>query len=803
MPAFLPIVSKFDSSGLKKGESSLKKFSKIAGGIAAAAGAAVAGIAVAGVREFVKFDEALNKSTAIMGDVSDALRTEMSDAARDVAKQTRFSAEEAAESYFFLASAGLDAEQQIAAMPQVAAFAQAGMFDMATATDLATDAQSALGLASDDAAENQANLTRVTDVFVKANTLANTSVEELATALTSKAGNALKTVGKDVEEGAATLALFADQGIKGQRAGTLLTNTLFGLTDNAQKNSGAFKRLGIEVFNSEGELNNMADIAADVTNAFDGMSEEQKLAEISALGFTKQTREGVLALVDNEDTLREYEDAMRDAGGTTQEVAENQLATPGAQFDLLKSSVQDLLLEFKPLAIFLGDLAEGFRPIVDSLGPKLREFFERITPSLENAGESFKNLGQSFKDGEQTIGGVVSGIFEKMGEFFTGEGFSNFLENLMELRQTILNNLIEIIPAIAEAIAEAIPAIIEALVEALPAVLEGAVEMFNSLVEALNIIIPLVIDALVGAIPVIIDALVTSLPQILEGAIELFNGILDGFITVLPTVIEAIIEAIPVIMEALIEAMPQILEAAMELFFGIVQGLIETIPEILTAIIEMIPELTTQIVEMLPDIITAGFDLFMGLIEGLIEATPKIITALIEMIPKLTEALLEEGPKMAQAGLDLLIGLRDGLLDNLARIASSLASKIGNAIKGAVESFFGIQSPSKLMMGIGSDVMAGLQKGIENNQDLAVGASLEMASNVKLATESAFEEIGEAGTVSSAAAAQTFETRGQGGGTFNITINAGAGTDPVSVGRAVVDAIKRYESVSGKVFANA
>ena len=37
----------------------------------------------------------------------------------------------------------------------------------------------------------------------------------------------------------------------------------------------------------------------------------------------------------------------------------------------------------------------------------------------------------------------------------------------------------------------------------------------------------------------------------------------------------------------------------------------------------------------------------------------------------------------------------------------------------------------------------------------------------------------------------------------NITINAGLGTDPVALGREVTNAIKRYESVSGKVFASA
>src|SRR6056297_81617 len=285
----LPIVTKFDSKGIRGAEASLKKFGKAAGVAAAAATAAVAGIAAASVREFAKFDSALNKSISIMGNVSDTLQEDMANTAREVAKSTTFSAEEAAEAYFFLASAGLDAEQQIAAMPQVAKFAQAGMFDMALATDLATDAQSALGLTVTDAQENLENLTRVTDVFVKANTLANTSVEQLATAFTSKAGTALKTVGKDVEEGAAALAVFADQGIKGERAGTLLTNTIFGLTDRVEAVPEKFEELGISIFDASGNLNNFADISESFTGALSDMTTEQKIATLSQLGFTKQS----------------------------------------------------------------------------------------------------------------------------------------------------------------------------------------------------------------------------------------------------------------------------------------------------------------------------------------------------------------------------------------------------------------------------------------------------------------------------------------------------------------------------------
>jgi len=41
------------------------------------------------------------------------------------------------------------------------------------------------------------------------------------------------------------------------------------------------------------------------------------------------------------------------------------------------------------------------------------------------------------------------------------------------------------------------------------------------------------------------------------------------------------------------------------------------------------------------------------------------------------------------------------------------------------------------------------------------------------------------------------------GSTYNITVNAGMGTDGPEVGRKIVEAIKRYERTSGQVFANA
>jgi len=379
----LNIVSKFDQKGLKKAQDSLRKF---ASGAVKAAGAAVAGVGVIGVqsvRSFASFDAAMTKSIAIMGDVSDTMRNDMSEAAREVAKQTTFSADQAAESFFFLASAGLDAEQSIAAMPQVAKFAQAGMFDMALATDLATDAQSALGLTSDDAAENLENLTRVTDVFVKANNLANTSVQQISEALTNKAGAALKVAGKDLEEGAAVLAVFADQGVKGTEAGEKLNIALRDITRAAGRAPEKFEALGLEVLDADDNLRNMADVVDEFTEVLGPMSDATAAVTLEQLGLTRGVGDAIKLLLGGGDSIREYEAALRDAGGTTEQVANNQLETLSAKADLLRSRIADLGIAIgTSLAPLADDMIAQLGPTIDSLEAPLIKMFEELAPKI-------------------------------------------------------------------------------------------------------------------------------------------------------------------------------------------------------------------------------------------------------------------------------------------------------------------------------------------------------------------------------------------------------------------------------------
>ena len=851
----LPILTKFDSSGIAAAESSLGKFGKVVGGIATAAAAVTAGIAAKGLKDFADFDAKLQESVAIMGDVSSVMRDDMAEAAKLVGLNTKFSAEEAAESFYFLASAGLTASESIAALPQVAAFAQAGMFDMATATDIVTDAQSALGLSSDDAAENFENLTRVTDVFVKAATLGNTSVEQLGAAMTSKAATALTVLGKSVEEGAAALTVFADQGIKGERAGTLLTNTLNGLVKQSQKTPGAFEKLGVAVFDADGDMRNMADIVGDLETGLEGMSVEAQSAALSQLGFGEQTKEGIAALLGNSEALREYELALMDAGGTAEEVAAKQMNSLTGDLILMNSAFANASLvigeAFEPAA---RGLVGALTPIVKELTPLLAEILDDLSPKIERVAQNISEFVIALSSGEGRAD-LFQNISDSIKNFFTGGGLKDALLAFNQFRFDLIKSILDALPGILEgfvkilplviaflanefiptlidqfvmistelvrvladslpmiiqAIADTIPGILAALSEMLPVILDrllsfipevltAALEIFNSLIDALLIVVPQLITSVIELLPQLVETVLGMLPEFIGSALELFNGLITALVEIIPMLLTSILDALPSILLTVVGMLPELLQAGIKLFMGIVTAVVDILPELLVAIVSLLPEITAAVVGMIPELLVAGIDLFLALVTALIDATPEILTAIIGLIPEITGALISAMPQMVSAGFELLTGLAKGIYDNLPRIASNIASSIGSSITNAVKGFFGIESPSKLFAGIGGDLAAGLEQGIQDSKDLAVGASLEMASEVKFASDSAFDAVA-AGSMFTPSFGNT-SPKQKAGSNINITVNAGMGADGSRVGQMIVDEIKKFERSNGPVFA--
>jgi TP901 family phage tail tape measure protein len=336
-----------------------------------------AGLAV--VKFGSDFDDAMTESVAIMGDVSDAMRKDMASAAMEMGRTSSFSATEAAKAFYFLASAGYDAQASIAALPAVTRFAQAGAFDLAQATEFLADAQSSLGLRiKNDAVKNMENLVLVSDTLVEAGNRSNATVQQFAEALSNKAGAAIRLLGKDLTEGVAVLAAYADQGVKGEEAGEKLNMVFRDLQTATIKHNDAFQALNITVYDSQGNMQNMADIVGDMEKALASMSDEEKRTTLMTLGFQDRSVSAMQQLLGFSGAIRQYEKDLKSAGGVTGEIANKQMESMKKQLAVLGHQVEIAAIKF----------SEALFPILkDAVLPLLEDGIAIVSKFAEIFGQ--------------------------------------------------------------------------------------------------------------------------------------------------------------------------------------------------------------------------------------------------------------------------------------------------------------------------------------------------------------------------------------------------------------------------------
>lgn len=807
-----PIVFKLDDKGLKQAESGLKKFGKAAAATAAAAAAAVGTVAAVSVREFAKFDQALNQSTAIMGDLSDAMKEDMAATAREVAKSTTFSAEQAAESFFFLASAGLDAAASIKAMPQVARFAQAGMFDMALATDLLTDAQSALGLTiRDDAIANLENLTRVSDVLVKANTLANASVEQFSTALTTKAGAAARALGKDVEETVAVLAAFADQGIKGELAGTQLSIVLRDLSTKAIKNKEDFEALGIEVFDANGEMRNLGDIIANLETVLAGMSDETQKATLLQAGFSDKSLAALTALLGTSEAIKLYEGELRNAAGTTDEISEKQLESLNAQFDLLKSRIKDAGIEIgAALAPALLELIDALSPVVEDFLPKLGDSLAIIAPKITNAAKGMvSGIGQivdffrndfnpavkiAFETFEKNLPVILTfvGVFGAFAIAINGVTIAikalYAAEKIQIAVQTLLNAVMAVNPMYLVAIA----------VAALAAGIVYLATQTTFFQDAWATVTQFFTDAYERHIEPVIEALKEGFNALFQNVVKpafeammLVFGLWAGtWVLIYETLIKPIIDLLVMAFEHLLDFAILIFSNLMgefqkvgEFFRGVYQNIFVPVGSAIqmgfAAIGEFIKKVNEEVIQ---PVFTAFGEGFQWVYENIIQPMIDRVISAFEMFADALKTIFTTVKDFIQSTFQALVGFIREPLNAIIGLVNSMINGINN-IRVTIPTWvpvFGGQSFSPAIPTI-PQLADG---GIVMPQPGGVLANIAEAGRPE-----AVIPLDRAGNI--------------GGNTINITVNAGMGTDGRNVGRQIVDEIIRYERSSGKVFARA
>lgn len=285
-----------------------------------------------GIRESIgllaEYDASLKTVQAVTKATAEEQRT-FETVTRQLGATTEHTAAQAADALVFLARAGLDSSQSVAALPGVLNLATAAEIEFARAADIAVNTLAQFGLRAEETG-------RATDILVNTANRSNTSVDQLSEALTY-AGPVAGAFGRSLSETAAAAGILSNAGIKASQAGTSLRGILLDLTDPTEEVSNMLARLGVHMSDLDPASHSLIDIFGRLAQA------ELSAGETTRI-FGLRHSAAAVQLINNVDALQRLTKANEESALATQENANIIRESLAVSFKTFTSAVQEAVL---------------------------------------------------------------------------------------------------------------------------------------------------------------------------------------------------------------------------------------------------------------------------------------------------------------------------------------------------------------------------------------------------------------------------------------------------------------------------
>ena len=393
------------TTGLKKASSSIEKIGQSATEVGKTFSkyitAPLTGLGALAIKEFAGFESSMAKVKAITQATSDEMAI-LTAKARDLGKNTQFSATEVADAMTYMGMAGWNTTQIMDGLEGVLDLAVASETDLAKVSDIVTDALTGFGM---EAKDTQAFVDLLASVSRNANTDVNMLGESFKYVAPIMGG-----LGVSAEDTAYALGLMANAGIKGSQAGTSLRQTMLSLVDPTKEAQKLMDMYGIAIVEAE---DGSVDLRATLDNLKDGLSgltevqQEQVLSTIVG----KEASSGLMAVLNAaESDVNKLTNATSEYNGVAKEMAKTMGDTTKGNVNKLKSAFSELLLT-----------------VGEELVPIFTKFVEKLTDlvswfgSLDEGTQGFiVKLGLVAAAAGpvlSTVGSIASGVSGLIGAF--------------------------------------------------------------------------------------------------------------------------------------------------------------------------------------------------------------------------------------------------------------------------------------------------------------------------------------------------------------------------------------------------
>ncbi|MCI2959553.1 phage tail tape measure protein [Agromyces atrinae] len=331
-----------------------------------AAGAAVAALVTLSVVKYAEFEVGMsNVAAATM-----ASRHEqelLGESALEAGADTAYSAREAAGAQEELAKAGLSVTDIISGgLNGALALAAAGQLEVARSAEIMATTLKVYRLPAEQAAH-------VSDLLAAAAGKAQGSVDDVALAL-DYAGIGLAQFNVPLEESIGALALFAANGILGEKAGTGLRGALAALTGPSAVGARTMAEYGVNVFDAQGKFIGLAGVAGQLQTAFADLTEEERSAAMNRIFGNESMNVANVLYKEGAEGVHLWTDEVNESGYAAEQAAMKQdnlagdIEKLGGAFDtaLIKtgSGANDVLRDMVQLVTGLVDWYGELDPAV-------------------------------------------------------------------------------------------------------------------------------------------------------------------------------------------------------------------------------------------------------------------------------------------------------------------------------------------------------------------------------------------------------------------------------------------------------
>lgn len=702
--------TRLDTSGFTKGVSSMTVAAgNLISDLTKTAATKLAGLAKSSVSVGMNFDASMSQVAATMGTTVDQIDN-LTKVAKEMGSTTKFTATQAADALNYLALAGYDADKAAEVLPSVLNLAAAGGMDLAYASDLVTDAMASLNIEA-----NKQNVDDFGNKLAMAASKANANVSQLGEAILTVGGTAANLKGGTTELTTA-LGLLANVGIKSAEGGTHLRNIILSLqspTDDAAK---LMQKLGLQVYDAQGNMRGLNEILGDLNGALDGMTQGQKDSIINQL-FNKTDLAAVNGLLaaqgEQWDTLAAQIDS---ADGAMGQMAETQIDNLQGAMTIMSSAFEGMQLA-----------------VYDELEPALTEAVKWGTDCISTLTSSLTEGGPEAM--LAAAGEIISDLADSIAEQLPG-----LMTTGVEIITQLAQNLTDTMPAMLDTGAEVLAALAQGIINATPALLTSATEIIAELMLYLG----------------------DHADEIMDAGMQLLESLIIGITDNLPQLITAAAGLIASFAAALISHLPKILECAAALMTTLVDGIFYSLENLAEAALACVAKLVGVWDGSMDEWGHIGENIVSGLLNGIKGAwnslTKWVSNGINGLVSGVKGLLGIHSPSkvFSEIGLNICRGLAEGLTTN-APLAEDAAKQVVASVTHTTEALTGsMQTVTKTVTEIlkdgtetqkqvitetYDDVVDGALVTVERVKTLAADGTVQVAEQIKKSSADTFDGL--------------------------------------------------------------